>query len=177
MPLTRLSGGKCGASQLDTTCTDQRCQFLSIHIFISWTELARERDGMSTKLCQCKSLSMGTDAHVASPTVHFTFSDPSVFSILNNVNIHTIADHSEASAMCLPGLHKLCERGLFERFLQFAHQIRRPNPYIHGILSLLSVPLAAESDLAQRPRGLDTYCRCAIPPCHTIIIVHVHARG
>ena len=118
---------------------------------------------------------MGTDTHVASPTVHFTFSDPSVFSTLNNVNMQTIADHSEASATCLPGLHKLCERSLLEHFLQWAYQIRRPNPYIHGILSSLSVPSRSKKRSGAKTSGsgyLFSSCDIALSCHHRCTCIH-----
>jgi hypothetical protein len=99
-----------GRLQLNSAGINQRRQLLRIHLFVSRDEPTREREWMPSKTKSASPISKLNVTHVISPVVHFTFSDPSVFSILNSVSMHTIAHHSDASATCLPGLHALRQR-------------------------------------------------------------------
>ena len=99
-----------GRLQVNPTGVNQRRQLLRIHLFVSRDEPTRERERMPSKTMSASPISKLNVTHVVNPVVHFTFSDPSVFSILNSVSMHTIAHHTEASATCLPGLHTLDQR-------------------------------------------------------------------
>ena len=96
--------------QLNPAGINQRRQLLRIHLFVSRDEPTREREWVPAKSLSASPISKPNVTHVTSPVVHFTFSDPSVFSILNSASMHTIAHHSDASATCLPGLYALRQR-------------------------------------------------------------------
>ena len=96
-------------SQLNAAGINQRRQLSRIHLLISRDEPTQERERMPSQTMSASPgpLSKLNVTYITNPVIHFTFSDPSVFSILNSVSMHTIAHHSDPSAMCLPGLHAL----------------------------------------------------------------------
>ena len=127
---------------------------MRIHLFVSRDEPTREREWMPSKSMSALPISKPNVTHVVNPVVHFTFSDPSVFSILNSVSMHTIAHHSDASPTCLPGLHALRQRPERSNQRWRTHQIRRPKPKTQGILSSFSEPSSRKNRSGMNTSGL-----------------------
>lgn len=157
--------------QVDTASINQRCQLLGIHFFVSRNEPTRERERMPGKIASVNTHTHTPNklnvTHTVNPVVHLTFSDPSVFSIVNSDSMHAIADHNKASARCLPGLCSITlETRILERAWLSTHQIRRPNPNTHATLSPFNVPSALKNRSGMNASGLGylfSSCDIALP--------------
>ena len=101
-----------GRLQFNPAGGNQRRQLLGIHLVVSRGEPTREwvRVPSKTTMSASPRRSKLNVTYLINPVLHFTFSEPSIFSILNNISMHTIAHHNDASATCLPGLHALRQR-------------------------------------------------------------------
>ena len=114
-----------------------------------------------------------SNTHAVTPVAYLTFSEPTVFSILNSASMHTTADHNEASATCLPGLYMLSQPWMREQALILTHHARRLKPNTQGTLSSFSVPSSRKNRSGMNTSGLGYF----ISSCDIALLYHLnHTR-